>query len=69
MAKKTRPGSIANTDIKIRQLLGDTESTKVNTGLYLSSDLKARIDKAAKAHGTTFNALVVKILEDFFKED
>lgn len=54
-------------DNKIRELFGEEQTSKVNTGLYLPANLKDTIDKAAAANGVSFNALVVKILEDFFR--
>ncbi len=64
MAKKGK----SPIDNKIEKLLGGPVSDKVNCGLYIDRNLKEVIDSAAKSHGTTFNGLVVKILEEFFKE-
>lgn len=44
---------------------------KVRAGyktLYIRDDLAEKLNKLAKKHDTSFNNIVISIIEDFFKE-
>ncbi|MBQ8003042.1 MAG: hypothetical protein IJ297_06335 [Clostridia bacterium] len=45
---------------------------KVQAGyktLYIKDELAQKIENLAKKHDTSFNNIVISILEDFFKEN
>lgn len=45
---------------------------KVKAGyksLYIKDELAAKIDELAKKHNTSFNNIVISIIEDFFENE
>lgn len=42
---------------------------KVKTGIYLDAELKAKLEGLAAQHGSSFNALVVAVLEDWLEKN
>ena len=42
---------------------------KVKTGIYLDAKLKERLEELAAQHDSSFNALVVAVLEDWLEKN
>ncbi|RYZ86298.1 MAG: ribbon-helix-helix protein, CopG family [Proteobacteria bacterium] len=56
--------------VSVGKLLAKKEKPeKVKTGIYLDAKLKERLEALAADHGSSFNALVVAVLEDWLEKN
>ena len=54
---------------KYRRYQRYTKEEKQRVGLYMTKEFHSKLDKEALKEGRSLNAFVIKILEDYFKEE